>query len=142
MHHLFLRLFSTVTRSIAPTYSATQLSSLFYMQSSLSAARDKKTDFTPRTGGNRYRVLDSSENSIDKASLAVAAGVGTEAAGQEATAASAAKGAGEKAEPESKQETTIAGRNKMKSAGGQGGGNLDFLLARALQGATLQHQHQ
>ncbi|KAK9894389.1 MED6-domain-containing protein, partial [Cystobasidium minutum MCA 4210] len=33
------------------------LSSLFYLRTSLSSARDKKTDFHPRTGGNRYKVI-------------------------------------------------------------------------------------
>ena len=133
MHHLHLRLFSTVIRSIVQTYSATQLSSLFYMQSSLSAARDKKTDFTPRTGGNRYRVLDPSESSVDKAALTVAV--------DDPEAKGPAEGIEEKAEPETKQENaTAAGKAKTRSSGGQGGGNLDFLLARALQSATLQHQ--
>ena len=140
MHHFSLRAFSTVIRSIVQTYSATQLSSLFYMQSSLSAAREKKTDFTPRTGGNRYRVLDPSENSVDKAALTVAAAAGTDSVAAEKPAVGAAEGAGEKVEPVTKQETTGAGKSKARTAGGQGGGNLDFLLARALQSATLQHQ--
>jgi hypothetical protein len=110
------------------------------MQSSLSAARDKKTDFTPRTGGNRYRVLDPAQAQIgegegakvDKASLA-------SAPGEEAAAVMENGIEGEDAglTKEVKSKTTKG--TKPISSTTSAAGSLDFLLARALQTTSSQH---
>jgi hypothetical protein len=112
------------------------------MQSSLSAARDKKTDFTPRTGGNRYRVLDPAQpqgggeaakvGKVAKASLA-------SAPGEEAAAVMENGIEGEDAglTKEVKSKTTKG--TKPISSTTSAAGSLDFLLARALQTTSTQH---
>lgn len=102
-----------------------QLSSLFYMQSSLTSARDKKTDFTPRTGGNRYRVLNAT--SVEEKAALVAASAGD-------------KG-NEGVNGEKPAEDQTKGKSEKKTAK-SGAGNLDFLLARAVHTATQRQQQQ
>lgn len=93
------------------------LSSLFYMQTSLSAARERKTDFTPRTGGNRYKVVKPD------APAPIAAATAESAASTVATTAGVAEGA-------------PSGSATVKA---KKSGNMDWLLARALQ-TTIQQQ--
>jgi hypothetical protein len=65
-----------------------KLSSLFYMQSSLGEARSRKTTFTPRTGGNQYKVVKPED--------AVAEDVAPAAAGQEAGPAASSSSSAKK----------------------------------------------
>lgn len=97
------------------------LSSLFYMQSSLATAREKKSDFTPRTGGNRYRVTKPDENGIELGKLKLTDVAG----GPPASAVVAVEG--EKEEQEHKEKDKDKAKQKKSTT------NLDFLLARALQ---------
>lgn len=95
------------------------------MRTSLSSARDKKTDFHPRTGGNRYRVTkeqavpdtkaDASEIDIEKEVQATTDNSGS--------GVGAVQGGGE---------------GKKSSEKARSGFNTDFLLARALQ-TTVQN---
>jgi hypothetical protein len=86
------------------------------MKTSLSSARDKKTDFHPRTGGNRYKVIKEQ-----------AAPDGKEDAGQ--------------IDIEKEVQATIGegqvGEKKKSQAKTKSGFNTEFLLARALQ-TTVQ----
>ena len=87
------------------------------MQTSLSAARERKTDFTPRTGGNRYKVVKPD------APAPIAAATAQGAASIAEPTAGAAEGAAS---------GSAAGKAKKS-------GNVDWLLARALQ-TTIQQQ--
>ena len=87
------------------------------MRTSLSSARDKKTDFHPRTGGNRYKVIKEQ-----------AAPDGKEHAGQIDIKKEVQATLGDEAQ---------AGGEKKSQAKTKSGFNTDFLLARALQ-TTVQ----
>lgn len=85
------------------------------MQTTLSAAREKKTDFTPRTGGNRYKVVKASEEAQD--SVKSEAGDDAEQGGD--------KLLGEDAESKAAKPASAANKSTKQ--------NMDFVLARALQ---------
>lgn len=92
-----------------PIYS--QLSSLFYMQTALSAARNNRSDFAPRTGGNAYRVV---KKDAEVAALATQLGTG-----------------------EGDKPTVTPDKAKDTASNAKSAINMDFLLARALQ-TTMQ----
>lgn len=84
------------------------------MQSSLSSARDRKTDFAPRTGGNRYKVVkpDISPSIMDKSEAEISKEIDKNA-----------------------EQSAGKGGQTKKS-----GFNTDFLLARALQSSVQMQE--
>lgn len=97
------------------------LSSLFYMRTSLSSAREKKTDFHPRTGGNRYKVIKSQQAVPDVTEKNDSSTADNGIDIEKEVKATEKHGGGEKSHIKSKT-----------------GFNTDFLLARALQ-TTVQN---
>lgn len=90
------------------------------MRTSLSSARDKKTDFHPRTGGNRYKVIKEQQAVPDMKDGNNDTNAGIDI---------------EKEVQATKKQGQDGERSQIKS---KTGFNTDFLLARALQ-TTVQN---
>ena len=82
------------------------------MRNSLSSAREKKTDFTPRTGGNRYKVIRPDVMPVVNVRKTDEGGSEFEREGE-----------------------------RSKSSSKKSGFNGDFLLARAIQ-TTMQEMEK
>jgi hypothetical protein len=110
------------------------------MRTSLASARDKKTDFHPRTGGNRYKVIKEQSATADAAdSVAEQDNKATTAAVAAETFSKSDANAGPAAASSAEKKTA---KIKAATTAKSGGFNTDFLLARALQTTVQQQQHQ
>lgn len=120
------------------------LSSLFYMQSSLSAAREKKTGFHPRTGGNRYKVIKEQQGQLEGIEGVAVSGdaIIKTTSGNEDKIVSGGDGKADvdvdgSIEKTDSMPVVAKDGGVVKSKAAKTGFNTDFLLARALQ-TTVQ----